>query len=505
MPVLPIQDYAPDMPDIPSNTTDTMFNVLPATPSSYGPMPSFEPYANALSARCQGAISMKTPAGDVRVFAGDESKLYRLTSASMTPADVSKVGGYATSSVGSWSLTTYGQRVISTNGNDAPQGYLDGTDSAFSNLITTGETGLKAAKVCTVREWVVYGRLSGGTFGDRPQGILWGAQDDPTYVPTPGTTDAANALSDFQDFPGDHGIVRGLVGELGSVDLAIFFDRGVRRGIYSGGSEVFAFQPADGVRGLLAEGSLVKFGGQAFYLGEDGFYGFDGATSDPIGYAKVNQTVLADLHNSYIDRMSAAADVKRGLILWAYAGQGSGGELNRLLVYSPVLRRFTHTEAGAVSLEALVRADTFGMTLEGLDAFGTLETLPYSLDSAVWAGGRAALAGFNTSHQFGYFDGAAMAAKISTSDGELVQGRQSLATRLRPLVDTTDATVRLASRNRVQDAVTYGDAKTIEDSGAVRTRNRGRYHRALIEVPSGSTWSHVSGVDVEEFQEMGGR
>lgn len=142
--IIPIAEFAPDQPDIPSNSSDTIYNVLPLTANCYAPLPSLQPYSGALASRCQGAVSIQDNAGAVRVFAGDATKLYRLTSASTTPANVSKAALYTAPSTGMWSFAQFGNRVIATDYNDAPQSYVEGSSALFADLIATGVTTLKA-------------------------------------------------------------------------------------------------------------------------------------------------------------------------------------------------------------------------------------------------------------------------------------------------------------------------------------------------------------------------
>lgn len=500
--IVPIAEYAPDMPDIPSVASDTVLNVLPATPTSYGPCPSLQAFSSALTARCQGAIEMADTSGNVRVFAGDATKLYRSTTGASFP-DVSG-GTYTIANDQQWSFTTFGQRIVATNYNDGPQSYVEGTSSAFASLISTGMTTLKARFVATVKDWVVFLNTTDGTYGAQPQRVWWSAINDPTNFPTPGTQTAANLLSDFQDNAGPHGRGMGLVGDLGTANAGIFYERAVYRMIYSGLPDIFDFAPAEGARGCLASGSIVQQGPIAFYFGEDGVYAFDGSSSRAIGKNKIDRTLLADLDFNHLDRISGAVDPKRGLIVWAYPGAGnSNGVANRLLFYSPFLDRFTITDVGAINAEILIRGAAFGKTLEQLDSFGTIDSLLYSLDSSVWTGGVSVLAGFDSSHKFGYFDGSNLAATVDTSDFEPVPGRQCKVNLVRPLVDVSSATMATAPRDKIADSLSFSTDQPLTRSGYSATRARGRYHRFRIKVPAAATWNHISGVDVQEAQPLG--
>lgn len=506
MPIVPAAEFMPDMPDVPAGaSTDTAFNVVPLTPVSYGPLPSFAAYSTALNARCQGAISVTDTSGNARVFAGTSSKLYRMTSASTTPADVSKVGGYTTSASGFWDSTIFGSRVIFTNFTDAPQSYVEGSSALFADLIGTGTTDLKAKCVATVKDWVVFGNTTDGTFGNQPQRVWWTNINDPTTVPTPGTTAAFTGLSDYQDIPGQHGALQRIAGNLGTSNAGVFFERGVWRMIQAGLPDIFDFVPADGARGLVAPGAMTQLGGIAYLRSADGFYAFDGSEMVPIGKGKVDQFFKNDFQPNYLDRISAAADPTTGLIAFAYPGMGStAGQCNRILFYAPWLNRWAATEANAVTIECLLRGATFGVSLDNLNSYGTIDTLPYTLDSPVWSGGLSVLSAFDTTHKFGYFNGPNMAAKVDTSDFEMFAGQQSVVNRVRPLVDSTGATIASCGRDTISAMPSYSTANAQEANGSVAVRSRGRYHRFRTATASGASFTHIGGVDVEDAQAVGG-
>jgi hypothetical protein len=506
MTIIPIPEFAPDQPDLPSTNSDTVYNVLPLTEASYGPLPSHQAFTTALNARCQGGLTASDNSGNVRVYAGDATKLYRIASPGTTAADVSKAAQYSTSSVGQWSFTIHGQTVIATNMTDAPQAYTEGTSALFADLITSGSTTLKAKYAAVIKNWLFLANTSDAVSGNQPQRTWWSAINDPTNFPTPGTAAAANNLSDYQDIPGPHGQIMGIAGNLGTADGAVFFERGVWRIIYSGLPDIFSFVPAEGARGLLTTGGLNQFGANVAYPTEDGFYLFDGSQSLPIGKGKIDKFFYSDLQTSYIDRVSSCSDPSRGLLIWAYPGVGaSNGNPNRLLIYSQAFNRWTATEASTVQIEYILRGATFGKTLEQLDAYGTIENLPYVLDSPVWAGNRSILAAFDTTHKYGYFDGSNLAAKIDTSDIEAIPGNQSSVTRARPLIDLSAATIATASRDAISGAVTFGSTQAQETNGSCALRSRGRYHRFRMQTAAAASWNQFSGIDIEEVQNAGKR
>lgn len=503
MTFLPCGAYTPDQPDYNNPGSDVVWNVLPRTDQSYAPWPSLQTVGGALNARCQGAYAMQDNAGNVRLFYGDAQNLYRQTPASSTPANVSRLvgGNYATGSTERWEMALYGQRVIATNFADAPQSYIEGTSANFSPLIVSGQTDLKARHLGIIKDWVFFGNTTDGTYGVQPQRVWWSAIDDPTNFPLPGTATAAAQQSDFQDLVGDQGWIQAIVGNLGTADGAVFQERGVWRVTYQGPPAIFDFHIAEGVRGTPAPGSVVQVSNIVYYLGEDGFYAFNGTNSQPIGFQKIDKTFFNDLDQSYFYRITSAVDAINKIVYWAYPGVGhSGGNPNRVLAYHWALDRWTHSAVNDIQLEVLLRALTFGYTLEQLDNINpNLDLLTPSLDSRVWTGGRMILGAVDTSHRLAYFTGDNLAPQVQTSEQEAIPQRRALVNRVRPQVDGGTPSVSIGVRNLPTDTtVTYGTAVAMDANGNCNVRANGRYFRALITLPAASSFTHIQGVSFQD-------
>ncbi|HZS83826.1 MAG TPA: hypothetical protein VFA50_13205 [Stellaceae bacterium] len=494
---VPVAEYTPDQPDFANPGSGFVHNCLPRTAQSYGPMPSLAAYSGPLAARCQGAFAAQDASGNVNAFAGDATKLYALAAGATSWTDVSKAGGYATAADQRWSAAQFGSRIIMTNFADPIQSFIMGSSTAFADLAAAAP---HARYLAVVRDWVVAANTFDGVNGNQPQRVWWPAIDDPTNWPTPGTSAAAAVQSDFQDLVGDAGWVQGIVGNLGAADGAIFQERAIVRMNYVGPPAIFAFTTAEGARGTPAPGSIAQLGATVYYLGEDGFYAFDGSASRPIGANKIDKTVFADLDPSYFHRISAAIDPVNKLCFWAYPGVGnSGGNPNRLLAYNWSLDRFTLSD---LSCELILRSLSFGASLDGLDATGfTLETLPFSLDSRAWAGGRVMLSAFDTTHQLNYFTGPNLAATVDTGEAELFPGRRGLVRNLRPIVDGGVPAVALGTRDRVLDPVAFGAAVAVDALGNAPQRASARYHRARLTLPAGAAFTHISGVEIDAVAE----
>jgi hypothetical protein len=384
-----------------------------------------------------------------------------------------------------------------TNYADPVQSYVEGTDSKFSNMIATGSTTLTARYVAVVRDWLVLGNTNDTTDGVKIQRVWWSSINDPTSFPALGSTDAEAVQSDAQDLVGDFGQVQGIVGNLGNSHAAIFQERAVWRMNYEGPPTIFRFDIAEGVRGTPAPGSIAQLGAVVYFLGEDGFYAFDGATSRPVGFQKVDRTF--DLDQTHIDRVTSTVDPFSKTIFWAYPGTGNiNGTPNRIIVYNWALDRWSITAPGDIELEILLRSLSFGYTLETLDAlYPNIDTMGISLDDRSLTGGKSFLAAFDTSHRLSSFTGPNLAATVDTAETQIFPGKRAFVSQTRPIVDGGTPSIAMGTRSLTTENVTFDTPVEMDADGWCPQRSEGRYHRARITMPAGSVFDHLEGFDVE--------
>lgn len=498
--LIPFAQWLPDLPDFGNPGATVIRNVLPQSVGGYGPMPSLVAFSQPIDGRCQGFFSTLDDQGSAYNFAGDAKQLNALVLGTKEWVDISRSGGYATPFDGSWSATAYGNRVLFANFADPIQSFRIGVDSQCQPLSANAP---RARYLAVVRDWVVAANTFDGIDGARPQRVRWSAIDDPASWPEPGSDEAIAGQSDFQDLVGSGGWIQGIVGNLGSVDGVIFQERAIQRMIYVGPPAIFAFQQAEGARGTPAPGSIVQLGAIVFYLGEDGFYQFDGANSIPIGANRIDKTFFRSIDQAYFHRVSATVDPINKIVFWAYPASGTkGGDPNRLLAYNWAIRnddgsvgRWSESE---IECEVIGRALTVGQSLETLDkASSSLDELPSSLDSRVWTGGRPVLAAFDRDHRLSYFNGTTLGATVESGEVQLAPGRRSLVEAARPLVDGGDPSVAIAARDRLTDPPILYPGITPGADGRCPQRVSGRYHRVILKLPNGSTFRHLQGVDLE--------
>lgn len=413
-------------------------------------------------------------------------------------------GTYSTPTVsagGFWSMTSFGSRVIAVNGADAPQTINVGADSYFSNLAAGAPIAKYAA---VIRDFLMLGNITSA-----PYRVHWPAIGDPTSWPTAGTTAAIQVQSDFQDLQqSDLGRMTGIVGGLPAADGAVFMERGIYRVAYVATGAVFSFQVAEGVSGTRAPMSIVQRPMRTasgavsvvYYLGENGFMAFDGSTSVPIGDEKFDRWFYRECDPAYIAYVQGTADPQRKLLFWAFMGPGSNGLYNRLLVYNWTLGRGTICELTAPFEWTTRSIYGTGYTLEQLDAFGTLDTLPASLDDPIWAGsGALALSVFDTNHKLNVMSGPGMAPVIETAEMQPFPGRRARVVNARPIVTGgSGLTVAVGHRENQRDPVVYEAAVPLNVIGECPQRVTGRYVRLRFAMDAGAgPTTHMQGVDAE--------
>lgn len=505
MVAVPIAEFGPDMPDL-ADKTATAYNVVPRTKASYGPLQGLTDYSDALGATCTGAISIAKHDGTTYVFAGTATGLYMTTGATSW-TDVTNTGGAYTGTGEYWRFAQFKDIVYATNFADDIQ-YYDLTSSTDFADLAAGSAP-KARHIAVVKGFLMVGDTEDATDGQVRQRVWWSKINDPSTWPTPGSATAQAAQSDYNDLVGVQGALTGLVGHLGGCDGALFFERGVWRAVYQGPPGVFGFYPAEGVLGTRAPNSITPIGPVVYYLGEDGFYVFDGTSSRPIGVQRVDRWFYSLLATNYIERVVGAVDVLNKLVFWIFPSVNSvDGTPDNVIIYNWAIDRWSY---GALSADWIMRALSFGVTLEGLDALypGGLETVPYSLDSRAWIGGDLQLAAITSGHKLSYFTGDNLAAQIGTSvaqihpgqqdpnTGTVRPGKRSFVRSVRPLVEGSTSTVAVSVKQTLGETTTYGDDIAVNTMGECPQRAEGRYISGLVKIAAATEWDHFQGLDIE--------
>lgn len=464
-------EWTPDQPGL-TTGLQRAENVYPKA-NGYGAVPTVVDYSGDASEDLNNVVAGRTTIGGTIILAGGATKLFKLDQADLSLDDISQAGGYTTPTDQRWRFTQFGDVVIGANGYDKLQGYNINSGSTFADLAADAPA---ARYVTIVRDFVVGGNIQ----PDYPNRVQWSAlNDESSWTPS------ATTQADYQDIPDGGSIVGITGGEFGLVLL----DRSIYRMSYVGSPLVFQFDNITRNLGCYEANSVIQYAGMTFFLGDDGFYACDGQQILPIGNEKVNRYFFSDVDQGTIYLMSAAVDPAKKLIIWAYAATGSA-TVNKLIIYNFQTQKWS---SGTTTVDRIASTSTPAVTLEGMDAYGNLDTIMTSFDSRLWLGGRLQLAGVNE-RKIVTFTGANATAYLETGDIE-IPGSTSAITMVKPLVDNGSANVAVATRRLLNQSITYGDQSASDAENRVSIRSVGRYHRLQLS-PTGS-WTNAMGMDIE--------
>jgi hypothetical protein len=486
---VPFGEWLPDQPALGNPGMVRLVNAYPRV-SSYTAANALSPITTPLATTCLGGFTARDKDDNTYTFAADATHLYQLAGTTWT--DVSRAGGYTTTSQERWYFAQFGEQVIATNFTSPPQVIALGA----ANFADLGGAPPFARYITVIRGFVVLAGTYDATDGNRPQRVRWSGIENPTLW----DYDPVN-MSDWQDLVGEGGWNMGVVG--GEFGL-IFQERQIWRMSFVGSPNIFQFDLVEKNRGTPAPGSIAAVGRMVFYLAEDGFYVTDGSGSQPIGVNRVDRTFLADADQSYYWMISSAVDPARKMVYWIYCGAGHSGIPNKMLVYNWAAQRWGNSEQRLEYLFPAFSAGAGANLIDGTTLGPTnMDTGPYAqtpIDSRLFADGRLILAGFNPSHEFGHFYGPALPATLETTEVELNPGFMTLINRVLPMVDgasgSTAITGAVAYRHRQEDLLSgYGNSYAAQPTGWIGLRKHARYHRFQMQVTGG--FDNALGFSVE--------
>ena len=463
---LQFTEWLPDQPANAGSLIDAK-NVFPVS-VGYSPFPNAVDFSGAASENLNSVYAAKF-GSEVVIFAGGASKLFKFNAATEALEDKSLAGGYTGTST--WNFALFGAEVLATNHTAKVQRWTIGSSTAFADLAAAAPI---AKFVTVVRDFVVCANI-----GSTANKVQWSDINDATDWVS-GTT----SQSDFQIMP-DGGNITGITGgEFGIV----FLEKAIARMSYTGSPLFFQFDTISRGLGCIAGGSIAQYGGLSFFLSDDGFYQTDGQSVTGIGNEKVDKYFFDDVLLENIDSMSSSADPKRKIVVWNYANNSGG---RSILIYNWQLQRWSRASTAATVVGDIATA---GTTLEGLGTLGytDIDTMPASLDARLWVGGKFLFAGAEDT-KIVTFTGSDYNSELITTDVEV--GYNSVVTLARPQIDNGSATIKIASRRELDDAVIFGDSSTTSAEGRADLRSAGRYHR--LEVSPTGNWTTAMAVDID--------
>ena len=474
---VPFGEWLPDQPPHLNQGANVATNVYYAL-NSYKRFPSLVDYSsNNIGANSRGAGSFRDNAGNVFNFVAKNTDIYQLASGTFTSRKGSLTGG----DTDFWTFTQFGNYVIASNGANAPQYYLMGTSTNFANLsaIQTAGTTPNFRVSGVIRDFFVTGNHTNNT-----NRIQWsGINDIATWQ---------GKQADFQDLPGSGGqIVHITSGEIGYV----FRQNQIIRMDFVGGAVVFRLSVISPNRGAVYGQTVCQDNRNVFFYSDDGFYQLSGDSIEPIGAEKVNRFFDLDLNKAYTDRIKAATDPFNQLAMWAYpskANTGASGLCDRIIIYNYATKKWSLAEAQtSVIFPQFVGA----FTVELMDIISeNLEDINAALDTDFWNGGQMFLGAIDQNFKAAIFSGNSNECEIETSELEPFPGLRANVTGVRPIVDAV-STLTVKTRERIADDETASSTVTQNASGLNPVRKSGRYIRANVKIPAGTTFTHAQGVD----------
>ena len=476
---VPFGEWLPDQPDHGKQGANVATNVYHAA-NTYKRFPSLVAYSsNTTSTDSKGAGSFRDNSNTVYNFVATRTNIYQLTSGAFTSRKASLSGA----ADDFWTFTQFGEYVIASNGVDAAQYYLMGTSTNFANLtaIQTAGTAPVFRVSGVVRDFLVVGNITNAT-----NRIQWSGINDITVW--------SGKQSDSQDLPGSGGQVVAITsGEVGYV----FRQNQIIRMDYVGGSVVFRLSVISPNRGAVYGRTVCQDNRQIFFYADDGFYQINGDQIMPIGVEKVNRYFDLNLNKAYADRICAAVDPFNQLAMWLFPSTSNTanttGICDKIIIYNYATKKWSLANASASTIfSQFVGA----YTVELMDILSqNLENINAALDTDFWSGGQVLLGGIDSDYKAAIFSGTDNECEVETAEIEPFPGMRANITGVRPIVDAT-ATLTVKARERLADTESETSSVSMRDSGINPVRKSGRYIRANVKVPSGTTFTHAQGIDL---------
>lgn len=333
----------------------------------YAPWSALTAYKTgaAIPGTCIGARGFWSSSGDVNIFMGDESDLYK--SIARQPTVVSKAGGYTASATDGWQFEQFGDFIIAVNANVAPQVFELGSSSAFADLGGSPPTARAVGRVLNQLVLANGRTLSVSGFNDITNWLY--------------ETATQGVQVDVDQRGGN---VQTIVG--GEVGL-IFQERGITRMTYVGPPTVFDLSVIEWKHGAISREAVSQYGRLTYFASETGLMVTDSMSeARSIGVGKVDKWFADNLNYSQRHKVCTAVDFARKLWLVALPTGGSS-VADHLLIYSMEDNRWTHDD---LDVQMLFEMPREGITVDDAAAIIALEgtnnadEIETSVDSPQW-------------------------------------------------------------------------------------------------------------------------
>lgn len=447
-------EWLPDLPELGNPGLTIAMNVLPYD-RSYKPFLPLASISVAAASRPMGALYPSGANGSTfydSIYVGLQNALHIYTSAGGWTNRSSTV--YASTT--NWDFDQFDEIVIATNGADVPQRHTLGSASNFLTLAVSG-VAPAAKAIGVINRFVFLGNLEASGGFTREHVVQWPAIDDPTNWPTPNSATAIATQAGSQELIKALGPVQEIYG--GDQHGLIFQAGGVTRATYAGPPVVFQFDTLSRTHGAAFRNGSIAVNDLVYFISIRGFCITDGVQVLPIGDGKVDRYFLGRVSFSNAERVHAAHDATKKLILWCYPSTGAtAGQPDSMIVYNYEEKRWTQTDQVSEVLFTPPSA---------LPQLG-----PY---------------GFNSSNQICTFTGTPGTAVVASGEVEPSPGGCALINGIKPVIASSGTAptigVQVGSRDDQATTVSYSSTTTpTSRTGFADFRSDARYHRARVYI-----------------------
>lgn len=498
---IPLPHWRPDAADISNPGLKIAKNVSPSMGNSQGtvtylPLKSAALYASSsLDSRARGLMTGADSLGNARVYAGTTSNLYLFNPSSNNWQNKSRAGGYTTTEQERWSSIQYSASIIATNYSDNMQFINMDENDPFSDLTTL----VRGRHIVSHRGFVVTGNTMDAFDGAQPSRVRWSAINNPLDWSFSQATQA-----DYQDLR-NVGAITGLVSD---EDIWIFCENAIVRQHYEGTPWIFKFSTVVEGRGCSVPASIITVDGITYFYAGDGFYSFKAGQIQSIGTGKIDRYFSEDADTNQWHLMTVVADPTEPLIIWTYASKSAtDAQPDKSLIYNYTTAEWSTSDA---RVAYLYQSQSLPWTIDGLDVYGSIDDVPASFDSNIWAGGNEVVWGLDVSGKVYTLTGPRMQATIETAEIQISQSIEdakhdrATLTAVRPVYQSDGAaTITIGAKQLPNESLTWLNPTTTNPAtGYAYVRSQARYHSIRMTV-SGN-WDKISAIQVDAVP-AGGR
>lgn len=487
-------DYGPWLPDIDSLNGKTCPEAIGCLPTSrgWGPWPSLSLISAAVGGEVRGAFMARTSNGSAIPFVGTATKLYKYSSLSAwTEVTRASGGNYSLPTGEYWSFDQLDNKLYAVQAGDVPQ-VID-VDSG-TNFAALGGSPPTARYCKVVAGFLFLLDLTSATGAIQPTTgriqAAWSGLRDPSWWTW------GERSSDTASF-----VSGGFVVGMTSAETGLLIQQNaVNRFVRVDDARVFDFATIESGQGSRSPHSIVEHQGIAYYYGVDGFVASAaGAFTSETGIEAVDEWFKGTCNQSRLGAIIGALDPTRPRILWLFpTTSNTSNVLDHIIGFDTKLKRWFH---GPLEATYIFKAATPGVTLEGLGSGGlgyTLDSVPFSLDSAIWQGGAPQIGGFSAGQKMGFFSGLPMEALLRTGRVQLIPGQRAYVNGWRPLTDSEQVSGRVGAAERAMGSLAYTASASLSPVGRIDARSSGRYHAFETTIPEGASWTSILGGDFDD-------